>query len=110
MTYLQSYLLAQDPQLWQRLVGATVKVCVNFYTENPATAGHDLNVALVNYAGPRLADFERFAKEIALLLVILNPTISTTTADADLVTMLKGIWPAYAAIMQAKGLITVAVV
>lgn len=110
MTYLQGYLLAQDPQLWQRLVGAVVKVCVDFYMENPATGGHALNVALVNYAGPRLADFERFAKEIALLLVILNPTISTATADADLVTMLKGVWPAYAAIMQAKGLIAVAAV
>lgn len=110
MSYLESYILAQDPQLWQRMVGAVAQVCTNVYTENPATANHDLRVALVNYAGPRLTDFERFAKEVAMLLIVLNPTIGVDTPDESLVTMLEGIWTAYAAIMQAKGLITVAVV
>ena len=109
MSYLESYILAQDPQLWQRVVGATAQVCTTVYTENPATADHALRVALVSYAGPRLADFERFAKEVAMLLIVLNPTISTSTPDESLVTMLLGIWAAYASIMQAKGLITVEV-
>lgn len=108
MSYQGIYTLARDPQLTQRLVGAVAQVCTNVYTENPATADHAVRVALVNYAGPRLADFERFAGEVALLLCVLNPSITVSTPDADLVTLLTGIWTAYALIMQAKGLITVA--
>jgi len=107
MSYLESYTLARDPQLWQRLVGAVAQVCADVYTENITTPEHDVRIALVNYAGPRLADFERFAQEVAMLLCILNPTISTATTDANLVTALKGIWTAYGLIMQAKGLISV---
>lgn len=109
MTYLETYTLARDPQLTQRLVGAVAQQCTNVWVENAATASHAERLALLSYAGPRMADFERFSQEIALLLAVLNPTISVSTADADLVTMLDGVWTAYALIMKAKGLITVAV-
>ena len=107
MAYIDTYTLARDPQLTQRLVVAVAQQCTNVWTENPQTANHDVRLALVAYAGPRLGDFERFAQEVALLLCVLNPTISIETPDAQLVTMLEGIWTAYALIMQAKGLITV---
>lgn len=108
MAYKDIYTLARDPQLWQRLVPSLAQVCTNVYVENPTTANHAERVALVNYVGPRLADFERFAQECALLLCVLNPTLGIETPDATLVTMLTGIWTAYALIMKAKGLIQVA--
>lgn len=107
MSYQGIWTLARDPQLTQRLVGAVAQQCTNVWVENPATASHAERVALVAFAGPRASDFQRFAEEVALLLCVLNPTISVSTPDADLVTMLASIWTAYALIMQAKGLITV---
>jgi len=109
MAYLDLYHLAHDPQLVQRLVPAVVQQCVTVWGEQTTTPSHAERMALVAYAGPRLTDFERFAGEIALLLCVLNPTISVSTPDAQLVTMLNGIWTAYALIMEHKGLIAVAV-
>ena len=107
MTYLESYTLAKDPQLTQRLVGALVQQCTNVWVEVGTTPSHAQRLALVAYAGPRMSDFERFSQEIALLLCVLNPTISVETPDADLVTMLSGIWTPFALILEHKGLITV---
>lgn len=108
MAYKDLYHLAHDPQLTQRLVPAVAQVCTNVFTEAVGTANHANRVALVNYAGPRLEDFSRFAQEIALLLLVLNPTLGVASTDADLVTALTGVWNAYANIMVAKGLVTVA--
>lgn len=109
MAYKDLYTLAHDPQLTQRLVPAVAQVCTDVYTEAVGTANHANRVALVNYAGPRLADFQRFAEEIALLLLVLNPTLTVAATDAQLVTALGAVWNAYANIMVAKGLATVAV-
>lgn len=110
MAYLDTYMLARDPQLTQRLVAAVAQQCTNVWVEAPTTPNHDVRVALVAYAGPRLVDFERFAEEVALLLCVLNPTLGIATPDAELVTALEAVWTAYALIMQAKGLISVAAV
>lgn len=108
MAYLDTYTLAHDPQLTQRLVPSVAQQCTNVWVENPVTANHAVRVALVAYAGPRLADFERFAQDVALLLCVLNPALGVQSTDAQLVTALESVWTAYALIMQAKGLITVA--
>ena len=105
MAYKDLYVLAQDPQLWQRLAPAVAQVCVTVYGEDGQTANHAVRVALVTYAGPRLDDFKRFAQEIALLLLVLNPALSAGTADAQLVTAIEQMWTAYALIMQSKGVI-----
>lgn len=109
MTYLEIYHMAQDPQLWQRMVPAVAQVCTNIYVEPVGTANHATRVALVNYAAPRQEDFTRFAKEIALLLCVLNPNLGTQSTDAELVTAITAMWNAFAAIMLAKGVISVAV-
>ena len=107
MSYLTIYHLSKDPQLLEKLSPAVAQVCTNVYTEPVGTANHALRVALVNYASPRRSDFTRFAEEIAMLLCVLNPALDVTSTDAELVTAVTAIWNAYAAILQAKGLIAV---
>lgn len=105
MAYLDIYRLARDPQLTQRLVPAVAAQCVAVWGEGAGVANHDTRIKLVAYAGPRAADFERFASEIALLLCVLNPTLSTASADAQLVQALEAVWTPYALILQSKGLL-----
>lgn len=105
MAYLDIYRLARDPQLTQRLIPAVAQQCITVWSEGAGVANHDVRLKLVAYAGPRAADFERFAGEIALLLCVLNPSLSVATADAALVQALESVWTAYALILQSKGLL-----
>lgn len=105
MAYLDIYRLARDPQLVQRLIPAVAQQCVTVWGEGAGVANHDVRLKLVAYAGPRAADFERFASEIALLLCVLNPALSVATTDAALVQALESVWTPYALILQSKGLL-----
>lgn len=108
MAYLNTYNLAQDPQLWQRMVPAVAEVAVAVYNEAGTVPSHAVRLALVAYAGPRTSDFTNFAKELALLLCVLNPTLTTASTDPQIKTAIENVWTPYALVLQAKGQITVA--
>lgn len=108
MPYLNTYHLANDPQLWQRMIPAVAEVAVAVYNEAGTTPQHATRLAMVAYAGPRTSDFLNFAKELALLLCVLNPTLTAASTDAQIKTAIENIWTAYALVLAAKGLITVA--
>lgn len=108
MSYQSTYDLVREEQIIQRLTVAVAEVARDVFIENPATANHDVRIALVNYASPRFRDFRSFAEEMTLLLLFLNPTLSVASTDAELKTAVTNLWTTYAMLLQSKGLITVA--
>lgn len=106
MAYADTYVLAKEEQIIQRLTVACAEVARDVFVEAGTVANHDVRLAMVSYAGPRGADFRRFAEEIALLLLFLNPTLAVSSTDAALKTAVAGLWTVYAQILTAKGLIT----
>ena len=72
MSYQTVYELAKEEQLLQRLAVASAEVARDVFVEGAGVANHDVRALLVPYAGPRTADWRRFAQEIALLLLFLN--------------------------------------
>ena len=110
MSYQTVYELAKEEQLLQRLAVASAEVARDVFVEGAGVANHDVRALLVPYAGPRTADWRRFAQEIALLLLFLNPTLDVDSLDPELKAAVAGLWTVYAQILIEKGLITVPVV
>lgn len=108
MAYVDTYRLMGEEQLLQRLTVACAEVARDVFVEAGTVANHAERLLMVPYAGPRSADFRRFAEEIALLLLFLNPTLGTASTDAQLKTAVANLWTVYAQILIAKGLIQVA--
>lgn len=108
MAYVDTYQLAGEEQLIQRLAVSAAKTAWYISSEDPNTPSHDLRMALVAYAGPRNVDYRSFAQECTVYLLAQNASIGLSSTDADLDTALAGIWNGYAAVLEAKGLIEVA--
>ena len=108
MAYQDTYALAKEEQLLQRLSVASADVARDVFVEGAGVANHDVRVAMVPYAGPRTADWRRFAQEIALLLLFLNSTLDVDSTDTELKAAVAGLWTVYAQILIAKGLVEVA--
>jgi len=106
MAYVDTYRLMGEEQLLQRLTVAVAEVARDVFVEPVGTADHATRLLMVPYAGPRTSDFRRFAEEVALLLLFLNPTLTAASTDAQLKTAVANLWTVYAQILQAKGLIT----
>jgi len=107
MAYTDTYLLSTEEQLIQRLAVSVAKTSWYISSEDPNTANHDRRMALVAYAGPRNADYLRFARECTIYLLTQNESVDIDSTDAELDTALAGIWNGYAAVLEAKGSITV---
>ena len=88
---------------------AVADVARDVFVADSGVADHAERVAMVPFAGPRTADWQRFSREIALLLLFLNPSVDVESTDAELKTAIAGLWTVYAQILVAKGLIEVAV-
>ena len=110
MSYQSVYELAKEEQLLQRLAVASAEVARDVFVEGAGVANHDVRVLLVPYAGPRTADWRRFAQEIALLVLFLNPTLTVDSLDPELLAAVAGLWTVYAQILVLKGTLTVPVV
>ncbi len=109
MAYVDTIRLSREEQLIERLTVAVAKTAWYIASEDAGTANHDLRMALVAYAGPTNADYRRFAESCTVYLLAQNAGITINSSDADLDTALAGIWNGYAAVLQAKGTITVPV-
>lgn len=109
MAYEDIYRLQSEELVLRPLTVAVASVAKDVFTEDAQTPAHDVRMALVNYAGPRTAEFRRFAQEIALIVLVLNPTLGVDSADQAYYDAVSGIWTAYAQLLAAKGSITVAV-
>jgi hypothetical protein len=109
MSYASTYDLSKEEQLVQRLAVSVAKTAWYIASESEATDNHALRMALVAYCGPTNADYERFARQCTIYLLAQNAGITVESSDGDLDTALAGIWNGYAAVLQAKGLIEVAV-
>ena len=109
MSYQSVYELAKEEQLLQRLAVASAEVARDVFVEGAGVANHDVRALLVPYAGPRTADWRRFAQEIALLLLFLNPTLDVDSLDPELKTAVGNLWTVYAQILVEKGTLTLPV-
>jgi len=109
MSYQSVYELAKEEQLLQRLAVASAEVARDVFVEGAGVANHDVRALLVPYAGPRTADWKRFATEIALLLLFLNPALTVDSTDAQLKTAVGNLWTVYAQILVEKGTLTLPV-
>lgn len=107
MAYVDVFQAMTEEQILQRLTIAVADVARDVYVEAPTEPSHDLRLALVAYAGQRTADFRRFAEEVALLILLLNPTLGVASSDGDIKTAVAALWTVYAGLLQAKGLIAV---
>lgn len=107
MSYLATYTLCLEEQTIRKLAMATAKTAWYISTEAENTPSHDLRMAMVNYAGPRLSDYMAFARELAAYLFTQNASLTAASADADYDTALAGIWNVYAAALVARGVLTV---
>lgn len=107
MAYADTYLAMQEEQILRKLTVGASDVARDVFAEGTGVANHDVRLALVSYAGPRTSDFQNFAREVALICLVLNPSLTAASADTAFKTAVAGIWTAYAQLMQAKGTITV---
>lgn len=108
--YAGTYVLAREEQILQRLTVACADVARDVFVEAAGVANHDVRLAMVPYAGPSTADFRRFAQELALILLFLNPTLGVASTDVQLKTAVAAIWTTYSQILIAKGTIKLAIV
>jgi len=108
MSYQSTYALSREEQIIQRLSVAAADVARDVFVEDAGTPQHDVRIAMVPYVGPRTQDFLRFAREVALILLLLNPALAVESTDEDYKTALASLWTVYAQILEAKGLIEVA--
>jgi hypothetical protein len=106
-SYTDTFRMAGETQFIQALTVACADVAKDVFVEAVGVADHATRLAMVPYAGPRTSDFLRFAQEISLLLLFLNPTLVATSTDAQIKTAVAGLWTTYAKILVAKKLITV---
>lgn len=109
MAYEDIYRLQSEELVLRPLTVAVAAVAKDVFTEDAGVPAHDVRLALVNYAGPRTAEFRRFAQEIALIILVLNPTLNAGSTDEDYYDAVSGIWTAYAQLLVAKGALSVAV-
>ena len=105
MGYIDIFRMAGETEMVQRLTVACAEVARDVFVEAVGVADHATRVAMVPYAGPRTSDFLRFAQELSLILLFLNPTLSPASTDVQLKTAVAGLWTTYAKILVAKGLI-----
>lgn len=110
MAYKDTYLAMSEEQIIRAITIAAADVARDVFVEAGATPNHDVRLALVSYAGPRTSDFQNFAKELALVLLVLNPTLGAASLDSAFKTAVAGVWTAYAQLLQARGLIVLPVV
>jgi len=109
MAYKDTYVAMQEEQIIRAITIAAADVARDVFVEAGNTANHDVRLALVAYAGPRTNDFQSFAKEIALILLVLTPSLTAASADSAFKAAVANIWTPYAQLLQARGLITVPV-
>ena len=109
MSYQSVYELAKEEQLLQRLAVASAEVARDVFVEGAGVANHDVRVAMVSYAGPSTSNWRRFAQEIALLLLFLNPTLTVDSLDSELLAAVAALWTVYAQILVEKGTLTLPV-
>lgn len=76
MSHLDVYTNAYQAENINRLTVAVAEVARDVFTEGAGVADHDLRMQLLNHAGPRTADYERFAREIAVT-VMTHPSWNT---------------------------------
>jgi len=106
MSYKNDYLFAKDGALLQPLTACLADVVDDVYVEGDGVANHAERLALAVYAGPTMTAYKRFAKEMALQLVV-TMGIDANTNDAALKTAVMNIWTPYAHLMQERGVISV---
>ena len=106
--YTETYLLCIEEQALRKIAMAVSKTCWYISAEAADADQHDLRMALVNHAGPRLSDYMAFARELAAYLFTQNSTLTATSTDAAYDTAIAGIWNVYASALVARGVLTVA--
>lgn len=107
MSYLSTYVDTQEEQILRKITVAAADVARDVFAEAGNTASHAERIALVSHAGPRTQDFVSFAKEIVLVLLVLNTSLTAASTDPTYKTAVAAVWTAYAQLLIAKGTITV---
>ena len=100
------YVNAVTEENVNRLTVAIANVVRDVFLEDAGTADHDIRVELVNYAGPRTSDYERFAEQIAIT-VMANPdaVIDADATDEQYEEVVAALWTSLAKLYEAKGII-----
>lgn len=106
MAYIDTYRLMRDEQLIERLTVAVADVARDVYGEATNTPSYEIRRSLIAYAGPQTSDFRRFAQEIALVLCVVNSSLTVASTDATIKTAIANLWTTYARILQRKGTIS----
>jgi len=101
------YVNAVTEENVNRLAIAIANVVRSVFLEGAGVAEHDLRIQLVNYAGPRTADYERFANEIAITVMANpSPVIDADATDAQYEAVVASLWTSLAKLYEAKGIIS----
>jgi hypothetical protein len=110
MAYRDTYKLMVDEQLIEKLTVACADVARDVYAEATNVPNYEIRRALIAYAGPGTSNFRNFAKELALVLLVVNATLTLASTDAVLKTAVAALWTTYARILERKGVISEPVV
>ena len=109
MAYQDLYAQAREEQFLQKLTVAVVGKVRDQYVAGPGIDMASVADVLAVYAGPRSSDFRRFAEEIAAVVLVVDDSLTSDSADAEFDTAVDAVWGPYGALAAAKGLITVEV-
>lgn len=109
MTYSEIYTNAIQAENVNRLAVAVAKYAVTVYGESGGVDSHAERVLLLNHAGPRTRDYERFAEEIAIQTFSFGVGIDENSSDADFLSVVETLWTPLALLYIDKGLIEVVV-
>ena len=108
MSYLSTYILCIEENAIRKIAVAAAQAAFYISAEDANVASHDLRMALVVYAGPKLSDYMAFARELSLFFFTQNPTLTADSSDVDYSNAIAGIWNVYASALVARGVLTVA--
>ena len=106
MAYVDIYTQAREEEFLRKLTVAIIDKAKAVYAGGALDLS-TLEDTLVVYAGPRSADFRRFAEEVSAIVLAIAPTLTTSSPDADFLTAVNSAWIPFATLAAAKGLITV---
>ena len=109
MAYQDLYTMAREETFLQKLTVAVVDKVRDQYVAGGGIDMTDPADVLAVYAGPRSQDFRRFAEEFAAVVLIVDNTLTSESADAAFDSAVGTAWGPYAALAEAKELITVEV-
>ena len=107
MAYKDTHALMVDEQLLERLTVACADVARDVFAETvnvPSASVYNIRRAMIAYAGPSSQDFRRFAREIALVVLVVGG-VTLASNDAALKTAVANLWTTYARILERKGVI-----